>query len=147
MPVHSQFCEIISTTPEETLYAGEHFASILRQGSVVALRGGLGVGKTCFVKGLARGLCIKEEITSPSYPIIAEYEGAIPFYHIDAYRLSGDEDVEALGINEMFDRGITVIEWSERIFKSIPADALIVEIEIIEGGRRRIRYINESRES
>lgn len=121
--------------------AGEHFAAALRLGSVVALRGGLGVGKTCFVKGLARGLNIKEEITSPTYTIVAEYAGTFPLYHIDVYRLNSDDDFDNLGISELFDRGITVIEWSERIPKSIPLDAAIVEIDIITDGKRRIRWI------
>ncbi|MDR2808640.1 MAG: tRNA (adenosine(37)-N6)-threonylcarbamoyltransferase complex ATPase subunit type 1 TsaE [Spirochaetaceae bacterium] len=141
MPVPSLLCEIISAAPEETLAAGEHFAAALRLGSVVALRGGLGVGKTCFVKGLARGLNIKEEITSPTYTIVAEYAGTFPLYHIDVYRLNSDDDFDNLGISELFDRGITVIEWSERIPKSIPLDAAIVEIDIITDGKRRIRWI------
>jgi tRNA threonylcarbamoyladenosine biosynthesis protein TsaE len=141
MPVPSLLCEIISTTSEETKAAGEHFATLLKQGSVVALRGGLGVGKTCFVKGLARGLNIPEEITSPTYTIIAEYAGTLPLYHIDAYRLKNDDDFDNLGIHELFDRGITVIEWSENILNSIPVDAVIVAIDLIADNKRRIRYM------
>jgi tRNA threonylcarbamoyladenosine biosynthesis protein TsaE len=111
-------------------------------GSVVALRGGLGAGKTCLAKGIARGLGVEEEVKSPTYTIISEYEtrGKTPFYHIDAYRLGGDEDFEALGGRELFcDDGIAVIEWSEKIPTSLPEDSILVEIEILDGEKRRFR--------
>ena len=127
----------ISHSDEETQALGEDFAGGVRPGSVVALRGGLGAGKTCFVKGLARGLGITECITSPTYTIISEYQtrfsgpgGPVPLYHIDAYRLNGDEDFENTGAAEYISRGITVIEWSERIPRSVPPGAVTVEIEI-----------------
>ena len=102
--------------------------------------GSLGVGKTCFVKGLTRGLGIKENVTSPTYTIINEYSGDIPLYHIDAYRLNGDEDFENTGAGEcLYMDGITVIEWSERIPKSIPADAIKVYIDITGQQNRIIR--------
>lgn len=119
---------------------GERIAPLLPPGSVIALRGTLGAGKTCFAKGVARGLGIGEEVTSPTYTIIAEYEGALPFYHIDAYRLEGDEDFEALGARELlYGQGISVIEWSERLPLSIPLEALVVELRILEGDKRSIR--------
>jgi tRNA threonylcarbamoyladenosine biosynthesis protein TsaE len=109
---------------------------------VIALRGGLGAGKTCLAKGVARGLGVEEEVNSPTYTIISEYEtkGKTPFYHIDAYRLEGDEDFEALGGRELFcEEGIAVIEWSERIPRSLPEALILIEIEILEGERRRFR--------
>jgi len=115
---------------------GERIALSLKPGSVVALYGGLGAGKTCLAKGLARGLGIKENITSPTYTIVSEYGACldgrvIPLYHIDAYRLNGDEDFESTGVGEFIGgEGITIIEWSERIPLSIPRDAITVEIEI-----------------
>ncbi|MDR2102894.1 MAG: tRNA (adenosine(37)-N6)-threonylcarbamoyltransferase complex ATPase subunit type 1 TsaE [Treponema sp.] len=119
--------------------AGERIAGLLHEGSVVALRGGLGAGKTCLTKGIARGLGIREELTSPTYTIISEYQGMVPFYHIDAYRLEGDDDFYALGGEELlYGKGIAVVEWSERLPYSIPADALIVEIEISGANERTI---------
>ncbi|MDR0386726.1 MAG: tRNA (adenosine(37)-N6)-threonylcarbamoyltransferase complex ATPase subunit type 1 TsaE [Treponema sp.] len=130
---------IVSGSPEETVAAGERLAGILKPGSVVALRGKLGAGKTCFTKGIARFLGIEEEVTSPTYTIVSEYGGKIPLYHIDAYRLKGDDDFTALGGEEIiFGRGVSVIEWSERIPESIPAGAVIVELEILSGERRKI---------
>ncbi|GHV74476.1 hypothetical protein AGMMS49940_17780 [Spirochaetia bacterium] len=120
---------------------GEWVAQNLKRGSVVALRGGLGTGKTCLTKGIARFLGIQEEVTSPSYTIISEYCGAgkLPFYHIDAYRLAGDDDFEALGGEEyLYGEGIAVIEWSERLTRSIPEAAILIEISLLAGDRRRI---------
>jgi tRNA threonylcarbamoyladenosine biosynthesis protein TsaE len=111
-------------------------------GSVVALRGGLGAGKTCLAKGIARGLGVEEEVNSPTYTIISEYETRekIPFYHIDVYRLEGDEDFEALGGRELFcEDGIALVEWSEKIPNSLPETSILVEIEILDGERRRFR--------
>ena len=132
--------EFISAAPEETVVFGERFANNLNPGLVIAINGCLGAGKTCFVKGIARGLGIKKNITSPTYTIMNEYSGRIPLYHIDAYRLNGDEDFESTGACEYFYmNGITVIEWSERIPNSIPADAVKVHIEVTGSQNRLIR--------
>jgi len=120
-------------SPGETTALGERLARCLKPGSVVALYGGLGAGKTCFTKGIAGGLGVAEAVTSPTYTIICEYRTGlgVPLYHIDAYRLSGDEDFESTGAGEfMGHEAITVIEWSERIPGSIPEDAITVEIDI-----------------
>ena len=125
--------ECISHSPEETEALGERLARDLGPGSVIALRGGLGAGKTCLVKGIARTLGINETITSPTYTIVSEYTGGTyPLYHIDAYRLNGDEDFAQTGAEELIESrsGISVIEWSERIPRSIPSGAITVEIAI-----------------
>ncbi|GHV88608.1 tRNA (adenosine(37)-N6)-threonylcarbamoyltransferase complex ATPase subunit type 1 TsaE [Spirochaetia bacterium] len=131
----------ISSSPEETIDFGEKLGRLLPPGSIVALRGGLGVGKTCFTKGIALALGIMEEVTSPTYTIISEYAGAImPLYHIDAYRLTGDDDFNALGADELlYGDGLSVIEWSERLPYSIPPEAVIVELALLDGEQRRIR--------
>jgi tRNA threonylcarbamoyladenosine biosynthesis protein TsaE len=104
------------------------------------MRGPLGAGKTCLAKGIARGLGIKEEITSPTYTIVSEYPASCPFYHIDAYRLSGDDDFASLGGEEfLYGEGISVVEWSDRIPSSIPPEALFVDIEIRGEEERNIR--------
>ena len=128
--------ECISSSPEETEGIGESLAQNLKPGAVIALTGGLGAGKTCLAKGIARGMGIVENITSPTYTIISEYQAYmngqnIPLYHIDAYRLSGDEDFENTGAGEYIGaNGITVIEWSDRIPRSIPPGAITITIEI-----------------
>jgi len=140
--------EYHSASPEETEAIAEQFAQTLKPGSVVALRGGLGAGKTCFTRGVARALGITDMVTSPTYTIISEYDAGLPgqaLYHIDAYRLNGDEDFENTGAGELIEQlavnglGITVIEWSERIPRSVPDDAIIVEIEITGAESRLLR--------
>jgi len=114
----------------------------------------LGAGKTCFTRGIARALGITENVTSPTYTIVSEYAArlngqAIPLYHIDAYRLSGDEDFETTGAGELVAQaagqaaGVAVIEWSERIPRSIPAGAITVEIEITGPESRLLRIRDE----
>jgi len=142
--------EYLSASPEETESLGERFAEKLKKGSVIALKGGLGAGKTCLVKGLARGLDITESVTSPTYTIVSEYSArlngeTVPLYHIDAYRLNGDEDFENTGAGELMDgRGIAVIEWSERVPHSIPPDAVTIDIEITGPQNRSFRVYDES---
>jgi tRNA threonylcarbamoyladenosine biosynthesis protein TsaE len=132
--------EIITRSPEETAKLGEKLARFLKGGTVIALRGTLGAGKTCLAGGIARGLGVTETVTSPTYTIISEYGGTVPFYHIDAYRLSGDGEFEALGAEDMlYGEGVTLIEWSERIPHSIPQDAWIIELSFHEDGGRNIR--------
>jgi tRNA threonylcarbamoyladenosine biosynthesis protein TsaE len=134
----SEFSEL-STSPEETQALGKNLACHLNPGSVIALRGGLGAGKTCLVKGIALGLGITENITSPTYTIICEYPGPIPLYHIDAYRLNSDDDFDNTGAGDYIGgEGIVVIEWSERIPCSIPSDAITVTIEITGPNERKI---------
>jgi tRNA threonylcarbamoyladenosine biosynthesis protein TsaE len=131
---------LISASPEETLALGEKLGHRLPPGAVIALRGKLGAGKTWLTKGIARGLDVAEPVTSPSYTIISEYSGRLPLYHFDAYRLSGDDDFAGLGADELiYSGGVSVIEWSERIPGSIPEDALVIEVEILEGETRRFR--------
>ena len=128
---------------------GERFAEKLKKGSVIALKGGLGAGKTCLVKGIARGLGITEIVTSPTYTIVSEYSArlngeTVPLYHIDAYRLNGDEDFENTGAGELMGGGgIAIIEWSERIPRSIPTDALHIDIEITGPQSRLFRVYDE----
>ena len=118
---------------------------MLGKGCVVALKGPLGAGKTCLAKGIASGLGVEEELTSPSYAIISEYEGficeeKIQLYHIDAYRLGGNDDFSAIGGEDfVFGNGVCVVEWSERIPDFIPAGAYRIDFEIMDDDKRRIR--------
>ena len=136
--------EIVSNSPEETFSLGKQISSRLSESSVIALRGVLGSGKTCMVKGIALGLGITENITSPTYTIVNEYakEDTTFLYHIDAYRLSNDKDFEDIGGNEILNSGgISIIEWSERIPNSIPSDSIIISMEIT-GDTSRLIKIN-----
>ncbi|MDR1858294.1 MAG: tRNA (adenosine(37)-N6)-threonylcarbamoyltransferase complex ATPase subunit type 1 TsaE [Treponema sp.] len=129
-----------SSSPEETEALGQGIARCLKPGAVIALQGGLGAGKTCLARGIARGLGIAESVTSPTYMIISEYPGIIPMYHIDAYRLSSDDDFDSTGAGEYIGaEGVTVIEWPERIPRSIPPDAITIQIEITGPHSRTFR--------
>ncbi|MCL1836350.1 MAG: tRNA (adenosine(37)-N6)-threonylcarbamoyltransferase complex ATPase subunit type 1 TsaE [Treponema sp.] len=136
----------ISSSPEETEAIGREIGLALKPGESVALSGGLGAGKTCIARGIAAGLGIAENITSPTYTIVSEYPAGsrgIPLYHIDAYRLSGDEDFENTGAGEYIGmEGVTIIEWCDRIPRSIPPDALRIEIAI-SGPHSRIMIISK----
>jgi len=136
--------EQYSDSAEETIAAGKRLGRLLAKGSIVALSGSLGAGKTCFAKGLAGAFNVTEEVTSPSYTIVSEYEGLaagpLPFRHIDTYRLSGEDDFEMMGGRELVSNGgITVIEWPEKVAAFLPGDTVFITIDILEGGKRLIR--------
>jgi tRNA threonylcarbamoyladenosine biosynthesis protein TsaE len=124
--------DIVTDSPEQTIALGKRIAAFLCAGKVVALSGALGSGKTCLAKGIALGLGITETITSPTYTIINEYQNdpSPALYHIDAYRLNCDKDFEDIGgVETISSEGISIIEWSERIPKSIPQDSIMIFIE------------------
>ena len=135
---------ITSSSLNETVALGFRLASVLEKGSIIGIKGPLGAGKTCLVKGIAAGLGIKEVLTSPTYTIISEYEAVfsgenIPFFHIDAYRLAGDDDFADIGGEDIiFGNGISVIEWSDRLPGLIPNEALKVDIEISGENERKV---------
>lgn len=107
----------LTTSPEETEALGMRLGRILAPPALLLLRGDLGAGKTCFVRGLARGLDIPvdEPVTSPTYALMHHYQGRHDLYHFDLYRLSGWTDLVEIGFDEYIDSGkITVVEWSER---------------------------------
>ena len=140
----------ICPTADDTVSLGKSLANLLKKGSVVALKGPLGAGKTCLTKGIAMALGVKEPVTSPSYTIISEYDGilqgnSIKIFHIDAYRLAGNDDFSAIGGEEIiFGDGISIIEWCERIPDFIQKDALRVDIQIIDGEKRHFHIYLEN---
>jgi tRNA threonylcarbamoyladenosine biosynthesis protein TsaE len=119
-----------SRSGEETRLLGARLARGLGPGSVVALTGPLGTGKTVFVKGIVEGLSGAEEATSPSFTLVNVYEAAFPVYHFDFYRLATGEDPESLGFRDYLDgRGVVLIEWADRAPASLPEDRLEVGFE------------------
>jgi len=141
-PIKHYTVDYISNSEQETINLGERVANMFCEGSVVALRGVLGSGKTHFVKGIAVKLRITETITSPTYTIINEYKSYdnIPFYHIDAYRLNSEEEFEQIGGSEIINgKGISVIEWSERISKLLPKETITISIKITGPSSRFIQ--------
>lgn len=131
--------KIVTHSSEETVALGARIAAKLKPGSVVSLHGSLGSGKTTFVKGMARSLAIAEDITSPSFTIMSEYEGTLPLYHLDLYRIDSLEEFELLGVEEVFyGRGITLIEWAEKIDSLLPDDRISVSFVVEPNGDRTI---------
>lgn len=120
-----------SNSPEETLQIGERLAADARPGDVFALSGDLGVGKTVFTKGFAKGLGISEPVSSPTFTILQIYEeGRLPLYHFDVYRIEEPEEMEEIGLDEYLDgNGVCLIEWAGRIAELLPRDTIVVRIE------------------
>jgi tRNA threonylcarbamoyladenosine biosynthesis protein TsaE len=134
-----------TNSPEETWELAAELADKLEAGTVIALHGDLGAGKTCFIQGFAAALGIDEPITSPTYTLIGEYEGRLPLHHLDLYRLSGPEEALGLGLDEYFDvNGITAIEWAERAEGLLPDNLLHIEIKADDQtGTRTFRIYRE----
>lgn len=113
----------------ETEALGAELAELLRPGDVIAFYGDLGAGKTAFVRGLARALQAQETVSSPTFVLMHIYEGRIPIYHFDAYRLQSAEELINIGAEEYIGTdGIACVEWSERVEKILPEDRLCVSI-------------------
>lgn len=121
----------ISDSPSETAIAGREFASDLPAGSVVALTGQLGAGKTQFVKGLVAGMGATGEVTSPTFTLIHEYIGGrVPVYHFDFFRIEDRQSAEGLGLDEyFFGDGICVVEWADKFPELIPPSARWISFE------------------
>ena len=120
-----------SEAPEATLSLAEAFSKELCPGDIVCLNGELGVGKTVFTKGLAKGLGVTEDVVSPTFTILQEYRsGRMPLFHFDVYRIEDPDEMNEIGFEEyFFGDGVTVIEWSALIAELIPPNAKKVLIE------------------
>lgn len=124
---------------EGTVELGQKIGKTLRKNDVVALIGPLGAGKTTLIQGIAQGLGVKDYVTSPTFIIINEYEGRIPFFHVDLYRLDRVDDIEDLGIEEYFSRGgACVIEWAEKLGDLRPGSCHEIEIEVVSETEREL---------
>lgn len=130
-------------SPEETIELGRRIGKLLKKGDIIALQGTLAAGKTTITKGIAESLGVQETITSPTFCLISEYEGKMPLYHMDVYRLEGAEDFSNLGAEDMlFGNGVCLIEWSEKIMSELPPSAVVLKIEAESDGTRTITLEN-----
>ena len=135
--------EILSRAAEQTYQFGIALGKELQAGDLVALSGDLGAGKTCCVQGIASGLEVSDRgmVTSPTFTLIQEYQGRVPIYHFDVYRLSSEDDLYDLGYEEYFyGDGVTLIEWAERIPAFLPAEYAAIHLRIEPSQTRRIRF-------
>ncbi len=126
----------ITTRSElETIELAQNFESEKFPNMILCLDGELGSGKTVFTKGIANALGIKESITSPTFTIIKEYEGELPLYHMDVYKLNGN--VDDIGIEEYFTKnGVVVIEWSDMIKDILPKERLHIKFKVVDENKR-----------
>lgn len=121
--------QVKSTGEEMTERLGRLLGEILLPGTVVALNGELGAGKTVFARGVASGLGVKETVSSPSFVLMNIYQGKVPLYHFDFYRLEEEEELLELGLEEYFySQGVTLIEWAEKFPAALPETRLEIEI-------------------
>jgi tRNA threonylcarbamoyladenosine biosynthesis protein TsaE len=132
---------IIAHDASEMEDIGEELASRLVDGALVSLVGPLGSGKTTLAKGIAKGLLITDVIVSPSYMLAREYEGRLALHHIDAYRVASLAELAEVGLDAYLppDRGVTIVEWAERIDGLVEASDALVEIELLDDGSRRVQ--------
>ncbi|MCP8617821.1 tRNA (adenosine(37)-N6)-threonylcarbamoyltransferase complex ATPase subunit type 1 TsaE [Salirhabdus salicampi] len=130
-------CSMKTNNPDETIQFAQKLGRLLKEGDVITLEGNIGAGKTTFTKGLAKALNIKRTVNSPTFTIVKEYEGSLPLYHMDAYRL--EDGVEDIGFDEYFHSdGITVVEWPQNVSEFLPRDYLKVMIEYDGEAQRKI---------
>lgn len=136
-PAVSWLC-LRSRSPQATQALGRKLGELAQPGDVLLLVGGLGMGKTCLAQGLARGLGIAEPVSSPSFVLLREYQGRLPLYHIDLYRLERQAEVADLGLDEYFyGPGVSAVEWADRALDLMPPERLLVEMEFVSARRRR----------
>ena len=121
--------QFLSHSTQETEAIGEELAQKLRGGDVLAFTDSLGMGKTAFTRGLARGLGCRGRVTSPTFTIVNEYEGKTPLFHFDMYRLGSSDELFDIGWDDYLARGgVCAVEWSERVSVSLPEDTIVVDI-------------------
>jgi tRNA threonylcarbamoyladenosine biosynthesis protein TsaE len=128
-----------STDESGTLDIAFSFGRTLAPGTVIALNGELGTGKTVFTRGVAKALNVDEKVTSPTFTLINEYSGDIPVYHMDFYRLNNEKEILDLGVEDYFyGDGICLVEWAEKLGEAFPAEAVSIEIKHVDNNRRTI---------
>ena len=122
----------ITYSEAQTRELAEALAAGAKSGQVYCLAGDLGVGKTAFAKGFAYGLGVTEDVVSPTFTIVREYEGRLPFYHFDIYRLPDGDSLYDIGFEEYVEgRGVCLIEWADQLREEMPDDAVWITIEKI----------------
>jgi tRNA threonylcarbamoyladenosine biosynthesis protein TsaE len=142
----TKILDTVTTHSAEQTEAWAHsFASSLMGGTIIALIGDLGVGKTVIARGIGRGLEVGEAVISPTFNYLLEYSGKLPFYHADLYRIESAAVFSAMGLDEYFERdGIFLIEWAERVLELLPKSALLITIDETDNPTDRIITIRSA---
>ncbi len=124
---------------------GEHLGGLLLAGDILLLSGGLGAGKTTLTQSIARGLEVPEKyyVTSPSFALLHEYPGRCPLYHIDCYRLTGEDDIEGAGLMEYLEprTGVCVVEWPDRLGSLTPKNFMAIDIQSVQGEQKTLTLV------
>ena len=137
--------KLIFKNEEETIAFGREYASRLAPGTVIALVGPLGAGKTTFTKAIAKGLGIEETITSPTFTVVCEYDsGRLPLYHFDVYRVSDPDELFEMGFEEyLHGNGVCLIEWADLVEDLLPPGTITLTIDYGEDENERILEISK----
>lgn len=136
----SAVVDFVSHSISQTQRCGSQLAQHLVPGTVILLEGDLGAGKTTFTKGIASGLGVEGYVNSPTFTLVNEYEGRLPVYHLDCYRLNSGQEALDFGIEEyLYGDGVTIIEWPERISEVLPADCIRVTLSYLTDTKRSLR--------
>lgn len=135
---------IVTRSEEETLKIGARIGEKLNPGDVISLNGELGAGKTYITKGIAKGLGVEDYITSPTFIIVNEYEGRIPLYHFDVYRINDIDEMYEIGFDEyLYGNGVCIVEWGKIVEELLPEYVIKIDIIKIDDNTREI-IINEN---
>jgi len=138
--------KIITNHESETIEQGIKLGKTLTPGTVIALYGGLGAGKTAFTRGLAEGLGISMSVSSPTFTIVNEYPGEIPLFHFDMYRLETEDELYDIGWDDYLERGgICAVEWSEKVPGAFPPDTIIVKLTKIDDNTRQLEICRKGK--
>lgn len=128
----------VSHSYKETEELAQVIGSILKGNEIIALFGDLGAGKTCFTRGLVRGLESDSDVSSPTFAIINEYQGKFPIFHFDMYRISSEDDLYSTGFYDYLENGVVIIEWSENIISEIDNNAIRIKLNYGNSENERI---------
>lgn len=135
---------MISRSVAETLAWAEEFSKQLRPGDVVCLHGELGAGKSVVARGIGHGLGVREELLSPTFNYVLEYEGRVPLFHADLYRIEDSRQFTAMGLEEYFERdGIFLIEWPERIAALLPPSCYHIHLQMLDDPNHRSLLLSD----
>ncbi len=130
---------IVTESPEETISLGERIATSLRKGDVVSLIGELGSGKTTLIQGICKGLGVKGYVTSPTFVLVNIYQGRVPVYHLDLFRLRGLQELEGIGYEDyLYGEGIALIEWGEKMRELLPPTYIEIQLKRLAPDRREV---------
>jgi len=128
-----------SGSSSQTEHMGRVVGECIPAGTVLALTGGLGAGKTVFVKGLCKGLGVRDRVLSPTFILLEEYRGVLPVYHFDLYRLKGTDEVEEIGVLDAIDgTNVVVVEWADRLPPGWLGEDIVVNLEVVGENERRL---------